>query len=88
MPCCGSGGGANSLRDASCCRLQASAPLSPLSQPVRVVTPPPTAAVLSAPADLPSEPVPAPRTVELPPALPPPLHEGIGLYTLNATFLI
>src|SRR5437764_3920378 len=83
MPCCGSGG-APSLHAVSCCQPQASAPVSPPSQGL---TPPtaPAALAAPAPADLPSQPAAAPQPAELPPA-PPPLHEGIGLYTLNAAF--
>jgi hypothetical protein len=84
MPCCGSGG-APSLHPVSCCQPQVSERLAP---PAPAITPPAAPAVLPAPADpLSAQPAPAPRTAELPLA-PPPLHEGIGLYTLNATFLI
>lgn len=84
MPCCASGGGVASVHAASCCRTHAAAPLA---QPAQAVAPSVAPAVLPAPAALPSEPVPALRIAELPP-VPPPLHEGVGLYTLNATFLI
>ena len=84
MPCCASGG-APAVHAASCCRPPAAAPSS---QPAQGVTPEAAVpAVVSAPLHLSPRPAPVPRTPELPPA-PPPLHEGIGLYTLNATFLI
>ena len=81
MPCCGHGG-APALHAVSCCRPQASAPLP---QTAQGVTPAP--ALLSAPAALSVQTVPAPRVAE-PVPVPPPLHEGVGLYTLNSTFLI
>lgn len=85
MPCCGSGG-APSLHGVSCCPPQVSERLAP---PARAITPPAAPAVFAAPADLPAQPVPAPRAAELPsPGGPLLLHEGVGLYTLNATFLI
>jgi hypothetical protein len=85
MSCCGSGG-APSLHPVSCCQPQVSERLAP---PARAITAPAVPAVLSAPADSPSQPVPAPHVAELPsPGGPLLLHEGVGLYTLNATFLI
>ena len=85
MPCCGSGG-APSLHPVSCCRPQLSERMAP---PARAITAPAVPAVLAAPADFPAQPVPAPRAAEAPtPGGPPLLHEGVGLYTLNAAFLI
>lgn len=72
------------VRAASCCEtVQAAA-----AETSRAIRPPaPVLLALAAPLALPSEPLAEPRAVE-PPASPPPLHEGIGLYTLHAAFLI
>lgn len=74
------------LRAGSCCdTVQAAAPTeaAPAVGPLS-----PTAFVLAliAPLALPAEPL--AEQPDLPPAGPPPLHEGIGLYTLNSVFLI
>jgi hypothetical protein len=75
----------SSVRAASCCEtVQAAAP----AETSRGIRPPaPVLLALAAPLALPSEPLAEPRASG-PPASPPPLHEGIGLYTLHAAFLI
>jgi len=83
--CCRPQGAAPAVRAASCCEtVQAAAP----AETSRGIRPPaPMFLALAAPLALPSEPLAEPRASG-PPASPPPLYEGIGLYTLNATFLI
>jgi hypothetical protein len=83
--CCRPHGGAPAVGAASCCEaLRATSPV----ETSRAVAPSSPAAFSPAPpAELPevqvaSEPIP-----EVP-LSPPPLHEGIGLYTLHAAFLI
>jgi hypothetical protein len=82
-PCCRPGA-APAMRGASCCEtLEAAAPV-PAS---RAVAPAPAVSLApSAPVALPIEPAASDPPAALPD--PPPLHEGIGLYTLHAAFLI
>src|SRR5215217_3278203 len=66
------------VRAASCCEtVQAATP----AETSRAIRPPaPVLLALAAPLALPSEPLDEPRA-PAPPASPPPLYEGIGLYT-------
>jgi hypothetical protein len=73
-----------SVRAVSCCETVQAAPAE-MSRGIR--PPAPMFLALAAPLALPSEPLAEPRASG-PPASPPPLYEGIGLYTLNSTFLI
>lgn len=85
MPCCHPAtNSASVVRAASCCpAVEAATP-----QPAQGINLPAAAPLtLAAPLALPAEPL-AERPAPEPPATPPPLHEGIGLYTLNAVFLI
>lgn len=83
--CCLSAGIAPSMRAASCCEtLRAAAPV----ETSRAVAPSPAMAFAPAPpVELPGAAVAAAPITELPLSSPP-LHEGIGLYTLHAAFLI
>src|SRR5262245_12888347 len=83
--CCLSGGAAPAVRTASCCEtLRTAAPV----ETSRAVAPAVAMALSPAPpAVLPVAPVLSAPLAELP-LSPPPLHEGIGLYTLHAAFLI
>lgn len=84
MPCCHPGGGAPTVKARSCCEtLETLAPVQ-VSQAVQPAPAGPVA--LAAPLALPAEPL-AARPLPAPPG-PPLLHEGIGLYTLHAVFLI
>ena len=82
-PCCRPGA-APAMRGASCCEtLEAAAPV----RPAPAVAPAPAVSLSpAAPVELPFAPAAAAPLAALPD--PPPLHEGIGLYTLYATFLI
>jgi hypothetical protein len=83
--CCLSGGAAPALRTASCCEsLRTAAPV----ETSRAVAPSPAMAFAPAPpVELPDAAVTSAPIAE--PTLGPPLlHEGIGLYTLHAAFLI
>ncbi len=83
--CCLSGGSVPAMRTASCCEtLRAAAPVETSS----AVAPSPAMAFAPAPpVELPGAAVAAVPIAELPLSSPP-LHEGIGLYTLHAAFLI
>jgi hypothetical protein len=83
--CCLSAGIAPSMRTASCCEtLRAAAPV----ETSRAVAPSPAMAFAPAPpVELPGAAVAAAPIADLPLGSPP-LHEGIGLYTLHAAFLI
>jgi hypothetical protein len=85
LPCCRPSGPAPVLRTASCCEALAAAAPIDTSQAVR----PPLSVFLAAavPVSTSSQAVFEPPINELP-STPPLLYEGIGLYTLNATFLI
>jgi hypothetical protein len=85
MPCCHPAtGSASVVRAASCCPAVEAAPTEP-SQGINLPAAAPL--TLTAPLALPAEPR-VERPVPEPPAVPPPLHEGIGLYTLHSVFLI
>ena len=83
--CCRPQGSAPAFRTRSCCQtLRTAAPV----ETSRAVQPSAAALfVLAAPLALLSQQVSVP-TPELPPPSPPPLHEGLGLYTLHSVFLI
>jgi hypothetical protein len=84
MPCC-QASDAPTVKAPSCCealKTLAPAPASRAVQPAPFVT-----VALAAPLALPAEPL-AERPHPAPPPAPPLLHEGIGLYTLHAVFLI
>jgi hypothetical protein len=82
MPCCHSGM-APVVKARTCCELKTLA--SPEAS--RAVAPPsPVVVALAAPA-LPGEPLVAAPVPPLP-VVPPLVHEGIPLYTLNSVFLI
>jgi hypothetical protein len=84
-PCCRTHGAAPAVRAASCCEtLRAAAPAA-TAQAIKPAASAPFALV--APLAKPSEPA---CGLEIAALLfdPPPLHQGIGLYTLHATFLI
>jgi len=85
LPCCRTHSAAPAMRAASCCEtLKAGAS----AETSRAVRPPASVLfVLVTPLALLAEPV-SPPTVAALVSEPPPLHEGIGLYTLHATFLI
>ena len=84
-PCCPEDNASPTVRNASCCGFRAAVP----AETSRAVVLSPAPAVAQAPA--------APVTlcdqtaaarVAMPPPDPPPLHAGIGLYTLHSVFLI
>ena len=83
--CCLSGGAAPAVRTASCCEtLRTAAPV----ETSRAVAPSPAMALVPAPpVELPGATATSAPMAELPLG-PPLLHEGIGLYTLHAAFLI
>src|SRR6476661_10652473 len=79
MPCCHPNGGAPTIKTPSCCEAFKTLAPGPVS---RAVPPAPAGpVVLAAPLALPAEPLSA-RPLPAPPAAPPLLHEGVGLYTL------
>lgn len=86
MPCCHPAA-VPSVRAASCCETVQAAALTEASPAVNPLSPGAFALALMTPLALPAEPL-AERPAPEPPAGPPPLHEGIGLYTLNSVFLI
>jgi hypothetical protein len=82
-PCCRPHGAAPAVRSASCCETVRTVP----AQAPRAAVPPAAVAFIPAvPVELPGAPVAEPIAEQSP--NPPPLFQGIGLYTLHAAFLI
>lgn len=84
MPCCQSSG-APTVKAPSCCEAVKTLAPAPASRAIEPSASAPVA--LAAPLSLPAEPL-ADPPLFAPPPVPPLLHEGIGLYTLHAVFLI
>ncbi|HEV8581457.1 MAG TPA: hypothetical protein VGX68_20525 [Thermoanaerobaculia bacterium] len=82
--CCRPHGAAPAVRTASCCQTLKA---TPAETPGAAVPSTVVAFVPAVPVELPGE-QPVAEPVAEQPADPPPLHEGIGLYTLHAAFLI
>jgi hypothetical protein len=83
-PCCRPHDAAPAVGAASCCQTLKA---TPAGTPRAAVPSAPVAFVPAVPVELPGEQPIAKLLVEQP-SNPPPLHEGIGLYTLHAAFLI
>jgi len=84
MPCCQSSG-APAVREPSCCETVKTPAPVPASRAVEPAVSAPVA--VAAPVALAAKPL-AERPLWAPHPLPPLLHEGVGLYTLNSVFLI
>jgi len=84
MPCCQSSG-APTVKAPSCCETFKTPAPVPASRAVEPSASAPVA--LAAPLVLATEPR-AERPLPVPHPAPPLLHEGVGLYTLHAVFLI
>jgi hypothetical protein len=84
-PCCPQNGASPAIRANGCCsRLRTAVP----AETSRAVAPPsPSSFSPAPPAALPGAPAAAEPIAE-PPLSPPLLHDGVGLYTLHAAFLI
>jgi hypothetical protein len=81
--CCRPHGAAPAVRSASCCETVRTVP----AQAPRAAVPSAAVAFIPAvPVELPGAPVAEPIGEQ--PSNPPPLFQGIGLYTLHAAFLI
>lgn len=81
--CCRPHGAAPAVRAASCCETLRAVPAE---TPRAAVPSAAVAFVPAVPVELPGEPI--AESIAAQPPNPPPLHEGIGLYTLHAAFLI
>ena len=84
MPCCHPGGGSPTVKAPSCCEVFKTFAPAPVSWAVQPASSAPVS--LAAPLALLAEPL-AERPLSAPPG-PPLLHEGVGLYTLHAVFLL
>jgi len=84
-PCCPQDNASPTVRNASCCGFRAAVPAE-TSRAVVLSPAPAVAPALAAPVILCDEPVAARAAVPAPD--PPPLHSGLGLYTLHSVFLI